>query len=158
MIKKTAGRPPKFSEPSRPITVTLPERILEKLQQIDSDRGMAITKAVDALVSESSLQRPPLEIIQVGDGQGLIVIDDSKALSQMSGVQLVEISPQRYLISLQPGGSADSFELALIDLIDHLPASQASEAILLQDLREILKRLRRKQGIKKAEILFVPTA
>ena len=157
MAKKTVGRPPKFSEPSRPVTVTLPERVLEKLQMINSDRGMAITKAVDALVSESSLQQPTLEIVQVCDGQGLIVIGYSKALSQMPGVQLVEISPVRYLVSLPPGCSADSFELALIDLIDHLPASQASEANLLQKLREILKGIRRKQGMRKAEILFVPT-
>lgn len=157
MVKKTAGRPPKFSEPSRPVTVTLPDRVLEKLQLIDSDRGVAIAKLVDTLVSESSPQRLPLEIVRVCDGQGLIVIGYSKALSQMPGVQLVEISPQRYLISMRPGVSADSFELALIDLIDHLPANQASESILLQDLREILKRIRRKQGVKKAEILFVPT-
>ena len=157
MAPKTVGRPPKFSEPSRPVTVTLPERVLEKLQMINSDRGMAITKAVDALVSESGLQQPTLEIVQVCDGQGLIVIGHSKALSQMPGVQLVEISPVRYLVSLQPGCSADSFELALIDLIDHLPASQASEANLLQKLREILKGIRRKQGMRKAEILFVPT-
>ena len=158
MVKKIAGRPPKFSEPSRPITVTLPERVLKKLQLVDGDRGLAITKAVDTLVSDASLQRPPLEIVQVCDGQGLIVIGYSKMLSRISGVQLVEISPLRYLISMQPGSSVDSFELALIDLIDHLPENADYEAALLLELREILKRIRRKQGVTKAEILFVPTS
>lgn len=157
MIKKSAGRPPKFSEPSRPITVTLPERVLKKLQLIDSDRGLAITRSVDALVSDASLQRPPLEIVQICDGQGLIVIGYSKVLSRMPGVQLVEISPLRYLISMQPGGSVDSFELALIDLIDHIPASEDSEVAMLLELREILKRIRQTQGVTKAEILLVPT-
>jgi len=86
----------------------------------------------------------------------MIVIGYSKVLSQMPGVQLVEISPLRYLISMQPGGSVDSFELALIDIIDHLTPDAASEASLLQDLRKVLMSIRRKQGMKKAEILLVP--
>lgn len=156
MGKRTAGRPSKFAEPSRPVTVTLPERVLNKLHQLNSDRGLAITKAVDTLVPDPSQQRPPLEIVPICDGQGMIVIGYSKVLSQMPGVQLVEISPLRYLISMQPGGSVDSFELALIDIIDHLTPDAASEASLLQDLRKVLMSIRRKQGMKKAEILLVP--
>lgn len=157
MRKKTAGRPSKFSEPSRPVTVTLPERVLNKLQQINSDRGQAITKAVDILVADSRQQRPPLEIVPICDGQGMIVIGYSKVLSRIPGVQLVEISPLRYLISLQPGGSVDAFELALIDLLDHLPPGEESETDLLQDLRKVLMGIRHKQGVTKAEILLVPT-
>lgn len=156
MTKSPAGRPPKFSEPSRPITVTLPERILGKLQQIDKDRGLAITKTVDALVPDGNPQPPPLEIIKVGDGQGLIVVGHSKALSRIPGIQLVEISPVRYIISMQSGVSVDSLELAVLDLIDHLPASEVSESALLLKLRETLKAIRRKHGVIKAEILFVP--
>jgi len=156
MVKKMVGRPPKFSEPSRPVTVTLPERVLAKLQQVGSDRGIAITQAVDALVSDSDLQRPLVEIVRVCDGQGLIVVGFSKALSRIPGIQLVEISPLRYLISMQSGNSVDTFELGLIDLIDHLPAHEASEIPLLLKLRETLKLIRLKQGVTKAEILFVP--
>jgi hypothetical protein len=156
MAKRLAGRPPKFSEPSRPVTVTLPERILEKLQLIDKDRGSAITKTVDSLIPEGNLQLPPLEIIKICDGQGLIVIEYSKALSRIPGIQLIEIAPVRYIISVQSGASVDSLELALIDLIDHMPASEASEIPLLVELRKTLKSLRRNQSITKAEILFVP--
>lgn len=156
MGKRTAGRPSKFSEPSRPVTVTLPERVLNKLQRLNSDRGLAIAKAVDTLVPESGQQQPPLEIVPISDGQGMIIIGYSKVLSQVSGVQLVEISPSRYLISMQPGGSVDSFELALMDLIDHLPPGEVAEAALLQALREVLMNMRRRQGVTKAEILLVP--
>ena len=31
----TAGRPPKFAEPSTPVTLTLPQRILRQLEQLD---------------------------------------------------------------------------------------------------------------------------
>lgn len=156
MRKRTAGRPSKFSEPSRPITVTLPERVLTKLQQLHRDRGLAIARAVDTLVPDADRQRPPVEIVPICDGQGLIVLEYSRILSQMPGVQLVEISPQRYLISMEPGGSVDSFELALLDRIDHLSLDDAAEISLLQDLRQVLMGIRRKQGMKKAEILLVP--
>ncbi len=156
MTKSPAGRPPKFSEPSRPITVTLPDRILEKLQQIDKDRGLAITKIVDSLLPDGNLQIPQLEIIKICEGQGLIVIGHSKALSRIPGIQLVEISPVRYIISLQSGVSVDSLELAVLDLIDHLPANEVSESALLLELRSTLKAIRRKHGATKAEILFVP--
>ena len=44
------GRPPKFKEPSGPVTVTLPKRTLDQLRSIDDDRAIAIVKAVDAAV------------------------------------------------------------------------------------------------------------
>src|SRR5690606_34115626 len=40
------GRPPKFREPSGPVTVTLPNRTLAQLRRIDADRAKAIVKAV----------------------------------------------------------------------------------------------------------------
>lgn len=156
MTKSPAGRPPRFSEPSRPVTVTLPERILLKLQQIDKDRGLAITRTVDSLIPDRNLQSPPLEIIKVCDGQGLIVIGHSKALSRIPGIQLVEISPVRYIISMQSGVSVDSLELAVLDLIDHQPADEIPERAMLLELRKTLKAIRRKRGVTKAEILFVP--
>jgi hypothetical protein len=156
VTKSPAGRPPRFSEPSRPVTVTLPERILLKLQQIDKDRGLAITRTVDSLIPDRNLQSPPLEIIKVCDGQGLIVIGHSKALSRIPGIQLVEISPVRYIISMQSGVSVDSLELAVLDLIDHQPADEIPERAMLLELRKTLKAIRRKRGVTKAEILFVP--
>ena len=46
---KRTGRPAKFAEPSRPVTVTLPERILDLLAAVDSDRAQAIVKTVEAI-------------------------------------------------------------------------------------------------------------
>ncbi len=44
------GRPAKFDEPRRPVTVTLPVRILTQLAEIDADRARAIVKAVEAVL------------------------------------------------------------------------------------------------------------
>ena len=49
--KNRGGRPAKFAEPSRPITVTLPERVLNLLAAVDPDRAKAITRLVDALAT-----------------------------------------------------------------------------------------------------------
>ena len=56
---KRTGRPAKFAEPSRPVTVTLPERILDLLAAVDSDRAQAIVKAVEA-ISEPHQESPRL--------------------------------------------------------------------------------------------------
>jgi hypothetical protein len=154
MAKSPVGRPPKFAEPAKPVTVTLPERILKKLQLINTDRGLAITKLVDSFLPED-LQHPPLEIVEVCDGQGLIVVSFSEALSRIPGLQLIRISPDRYIISIQSGTAVDSLELALLDLIDHMSVSEITDLVILKKLREMLKKIRRKQGVTKAEILFV---
>ena len=41
--KHPGGRPAKFAEPSRPVTVTLPERVLQLLAAVDADRAKAIS-------------------------------------------------------------------------------------------------------------------
>ena len=43
------GRPAKFDEPSRPVTMTLPDRILDRLAEIGDDRAKAVVKAVEVL-------------------------------------------------------------------------------------------------------------
>jgi hypothetical protein len=155
MTKKGPGRPPKFSEPSRPITVTLPERILEKLQKVDSDRAAAITKVTDHFIPDAENRANLLEIVPINDNNGLIVICYSQILAQLPHVQLIEVSPQRYIISMQPGTSVDSFELTLKDIIENKPAKATAELPLLQKLCNILTKIRREQGMQKAEILLV---
>ena len=49
--KSAGGRPPKFDEPRRPVTVTLPKRTLSALAALDADRARAIVKLVDAALS-----------------------------------------------------------------------------------------------------------
>jgi hypothetical protein len=155
MTKKGPGRPPKFPEPSRPITVTLPERILRKLQMIDNDRGAAISKAADHFIPDTESQANLLEIVPINDSNGLIVISYSQILGQLPHVQLIEVSPQRYIISMKPGTSVDSFELALKDIIENEPIKATTELQLLQNLCKILTKIRREQGMQKAEILLV---
>jgi hypothetical protein len=155
--KKVTGRPPKFQEERRPITVTLPERTLKKLTAIAEDRARAIVQAVDSIVPDETATRDPVDLIEVYPGQALIVVGPSKMLKKIPWLQLVEIAPSRYLLSVPSGTPIESLELALIDLLDHLPVSDSYERRLLSTIREKLNTVRREQRISKAEILFVAT-
>jgi hypothetical protein len=58
--KKKKGRPPKFRESRRPVTVTLPETTLARLAAINTDRAQAIVKAVGAAVPPEAKHQKPV--------------------------------------------------------------------------------------------------
>lgn len=152
------GRPRKYDEPSRPITLTLPDRTLKLLESIDADRGKAIVKAVDRCAGPAGGKKPSVEIVRVNPASGLIVVGPSKALRRIPWLSLVEIAPSRYLLSVPSGTAVDSLEIALVDLLDDLPSQDAHEAELLQSLLDQIRSLRRSQRVTKGELLFVTAA
>src|SRR4051812_902670 len=70
--KNTGGRPPKFAEPSRPITLTLPESTLEALRHIDRDRGKAIVKLAQNAMRLGDSVQPQVEIMEMAANIGLL--------------------------------------------------------------------------------------
>ena len=152
-LKKTTGRPPKFNEPRRPVTVTLPQKTLGKLSAIGDDRAKAIVKAVDAVMPDEG-QESPLEVLEIGPKQALLVVRQNRALASLKGVKLVEISPGRHLIALQTGMPVESFEVMLTDLIES-GSLDPDEHHLVKELHKKLRTVRRGKGVLKAEILLV---
>lgn len=152
--KNVGGRPRKFHEASRPITVTLPERTLNCLQSIDKDRAKAIVKVADAVCSGN---RPSVEVVEFDKDAGYVLVGPNKVLKQITWLKLLEIAPSRYLLSLPPGTSIDSLEVALVDLIEHLCPEDEDDRELLLRLRDIFRDQRRARSVSKAEILFVKT-
>lgn len=155
--KKVTGRPPKFAEPCRPITVTLPERILRKLSNIHADRARAIVKSVDSVTADSNETPPLVELVEVGPGQSLIVVGPSQALKKIPWLRLVEIAPSRYLLSIPSGTPVDSLELALLDILERLPPGNNHERSLVGAVQQKINSVRRACKVSKAEILFVST-
>lgn len=151
------GRPPKFREARRPITVTLPERILKTLERISSDRGQAIVKCVEALISSDGALAKPVELVNVLPGKALIIVGPSKALSKIHWLRRIEISPTRYLLVLPSGLSVESMELAIIELMENIDSDDQDEYSLLKELRRIISYQRRENTISKGEIVFVNT-
>ena len=81
--KNKGGRPSKFDEPSRPITVTLPDRILERLADIDGDRAKAIVKAVEAALDTPGGETRPVGEMPVGSGESLLTVADNRFLRRI---------------------------------------------------------------------------
>ena len=81
--RNKGGRPAKFDEPSRPITVTLPERILERLAGIDTDRAKAIVKAVDTVLDGNGAARGAVGELPIGGGESLLAVADNRFLRRI---------------------------------------------------------------------------
>ena len=126
------GRPPKFTRPSRTITVTLPEDVLKSLAELDPDMGRAIVRLTMA-TSNGSRSRG-VEVATFGS-RAVIVVSPVKALKAIDGVELIPLADGRALISIDDGMSEEQFELAVRDLLDRGPLGEADHSILQQLLR-----------------------
>lgn len=156
-MKKSAGRPPKFDGPSSPVTVTLPLRTLEKLEEMDSDRGKAIVKCVDAIAGMALADEKKIEVVKISEKVGMIVIGPCRCLMHIPWLRLIEISPARFLLSVPPGTAVATLEVAIIDILENLPADELAERGVLEELRRLLSHHRRQDEMTTGEILFVET-
>jgi hypothetical protein len=153
----SSGRPPKFEEARRPITVTLPERTLRQLAVIHADRARAIVKVAAAAIGCKSGNRPLVEIVEAYPGRAMIIVGPSKYLREIDFLEQVEIAPSRFLLVIPTGTAIDSLELAVADMLEHLPPEDAYEHELLTELYQVLRHRRRQQDVSKAEILLIRT-
>ena len=149
------GRPPKFKEARRPITVTLPESTLARLAAIDLDRARAIVKASHAAMPGDAKGRKPVELIEVMPGLGIIMVGPSRYLQTIKWLRLIELAPLRFLVTIPTGTAVDSLELELVDLLQNVKPDEKWEMSLLEDLRDLMRNLRLEGKLRKAELLFV---
>lgn len=152
--KNVGGRPPKYSETRRPITVTLPERILRDLQSINNDRSRAIVKCVETAMAKGDRAHKLVELIELTPGKALILVGPSSSLQQIEWLRLVEITPLRYLLVLPSGTAVEVLEVTIQDLLRNLDPN-SSESVLLKELLDVIGHQRRGRSITKAELLFV---
>jgi hypothetical protein len=154
-------RPPKFRGPRRPITVTLPEGTLARLASIHPDRARAIVKATDAAMPIDGKRQMQVDLVEVSPGLSMIMVGPSQLLLKIKWLRLVEVAPMRFLLSIPLGTSIDSLELAVIELLEDSKQYDAKqyawEHSLLTQLRALIRRLRSRGELSKAEMLFVDT-
>jgi hypothetical protein len=153
----TGGRPPKFDEPRRPVTLTLPERTLARLAAINADRATAIVKLVDSVLPAANGHRL-VDVVEVAPGAAIILVAPSRYLRRIPWLRLAELSPGRHLVTILPGTPIDSLEVAILDLLESLPASENYERKILDELRNLIGAGRREQKITKYEMLYVRPA
>lgn len=137
--------------------MTLPERILRRLESIDADRALAIAKAAEAAVVREGPVLPPVEFVDVSPGKAMVFVGPCASLRRIPWLQLVETAPGRSMLIIPTGTAVESLEVAILDLLEKDPVVGEEERRLLWDLRGELGRLRRERRISKAEIIFFET-
>ncbi len=152
--RNTGGRPPKYQEPSRPVTVTLPESTLQQLSSIHEDRGLAIVKlAKMATQGRENLTR--VEVVKVSNESGLLVMCHSRVLERIAFLRLVEVGTGRFLLAVDPGHDFRSLELALHDLLESPEPLNEKDHQLVSSLLKQVSQLRKAGRVSQAEILLV---
>lgn len=154
---QATGRPPKFAEPRRPVTVTLPERTLRQLALVDEDRAKAIVKVTDLAVEGRDPSTQGVRLVELTGGKSLIVVGRSRSLERIPWLRLVEIAPARFLLAIPSGTATESLEVALLDVLDGLPDEEREERALLERLRDLMRHGRQRDGVSKAELLLIDT-
>jgi hypothetical protein len=154
--RNQGGRPPKFNEPSRPVTLTLPDSTLKQLESIDSDRAQAIVKLTHTAFPEPH-QVQPVEIVNVDRDSGLLIVGSNDTLKAIPFLKLIEVALGRFLIAIDQGHDFRSLELALRDLIEEGQVP-LQDRPTIESLLESIRTVRRKDQATQATILFVPTS
>ena len=137
------GRPRKFSRPSRSITLTLPEDVVDALRAIDSDVSRAVVRAVQPLMAEP--KRSPAELATFGK-RAVIIVPPSAALKERVGVDLVPLPDGRALISFDDRVSIPEIELRLVDALAD-PTLEKSDRPTFEALAGILRSARQTDGM-----------
>jgi hypothetical protein len=153
--KSNGGRPPKYDEPSRPVTLTLPESTLDGLRLIDSDRGQAIVKLTQNALRSVGADQPQVEIMEMAANIGLLIIGPSAALRRIPFLHLVEVAPARFLLAMDPGNDFKNLELAIHDVLEDVPHEDHRERELIAQLLSHIRSVRKNEKVRMAEILFV---
>jgi hypothetical protein len=151
-LKHGPGRPMKYGRASRPVTITLPEDVIERLSAVDEDLGRAIvalTERRPRTAGARPRRRRQPEVTAFGN-HAVIVVTPVKDLRRLPGVQLVPVGDGRALISLAPHYSVSQLELDLRDAIERSGAP-ASELQTLTALAEILRESRHSRRVTLEE-------
>src|SRR5690606_6054518 len=136
------GRPRKFAAPARPITVTLPVEVIDRLSA-----GGDLSRSIVQLAAQARERRPhpPAELVTFGR-HAVIVVTPTRTLEKQAGVALVPLPDGRALLSFEQPLSVAELELLLADGLEEgrLPADDAA---IFRAIADILKAARRDADI-----------
>jgi hypothetical protein len=143
-LPKQRGRPRKFGVPSRAVTVTLPEPVIDALEAIDADLGRAIVRVAQPEMAK--LPHLPAEIARFGS-RAVIVVNPTRTLERRTGVTLVPLPDGRALISFARSITPAHIELMLADALDD-PELDDSDRAIFTAIQDILRSVRKTRGVR----------
>jgi hypothetical protein len=121
------GRPPKFGRRARPVTITLPEDLVQRLKAQHLDLGRAIVELFEPPGAPAA--DTPVQLAEFGRG-ALILVPPASALRRMAGVELIPLSSGRALIALDQPMSSSDLELRLHDALADSALGDADRAVV----------------------------
>lgn len=138
------GRPRKFAGPSRAVTLTLPENVLDALARVDEDLSRAVVRVV-----QPELRKRPHESAELArfGPHAVIVVRPSRTLERRTGILLVPLPDGRALISFDEPKTIPELELQLQDLIDDREVIGADRAVFAQ-IAGFLRDARRSDDVR----------
>ena len=98
--------------------MTLPDRVLARLAEIDGDRAKAVVKAVETALGAGTAVGEPVGELAVSADESLLTVVRCGPLSSLPWLTTIEVAPGRNLISLHDGVPVEKLEVALQDLLD----------------------------------------
>ena len=140
------GRPRKFTAAARPITVTLPEHVLEALGALDADVGRAIVRLAQPIVGAQP--HPPAELATFGR-HSVIVVNPSRTLEKRTGIELLHLPDGRALIAFDAPMTIAGLELVIEDTLEDA-ALPTPDRQVFETIRTILKTARRSEDVSAA--------
>jgi len=138
------GRPRKFAQPSRAVTLTLPDAVIETLETIDHDLSRAVVRLAQAGAGKGT--HPPAELVSFGR-RAVIVVNPTTTLEQRTGVVLVPFPDGRALICFDGSITPARLELLLRDALDEhdLPDEDGE---VFESIMALLKDVRRSSTVR----------
>ena len=148
-LEPRRGRPRKFAEPSRAITLTLPEHIIAALGEVDADLSRAIVRVTERTrqgrAPSARAVSPAVALTRFGR-HAVIVVMPSPALGRVKGVELVPMPDGRALIALERARNIADLELTLEDALDGAELSKTDEETF-RSLLSVLREARRSKVV-----------
>jgi hypothetical protein len=145
-VSSGRGRPPKFGRPSKVVTLTLPQDVLDSLRTVHRDLGWAIVRLVestggDGAANRSSGPHPLAELAHLPGKRALIVVQP-EAVRGLRGISPIPLADGRAFLAFDHGGGLADLEVAIVDTLEATPRHSRQSAQLMQ-LRDIVRAWRR---------------
>jgi hypothetical protein len=142
-LRRRRGRPRKFSAPSKAVTLTLPENVLQMLATIDPDPSLAIVQLTKRRAPAQG--RPAAELSVFGQ-RAIITIRPTRTLERQIGLDLVPLPDGRALISFDQPTTVAELELMLYDGLQDSSLS-ADDRNVFEGIARILTDARRSDDV-----------
>ncbi len=150
-VRRRRGRPRKFDVPSRAVTLTLPEQVIDILAAVDPDLSRAVVRL--AMPHARRAAHKPAELVSFGR-HAVILVTPTRTLERQAGVTLVPLPDGRALISFEQPTTLAELELHLDDAIreDRLGAADRR---IFEAIAEILRTARHSTAVALRQRLII---